>query len=230
MLNHIPTFLTDMTWAIPNAQISILKGHQRALPDSDLIVFPPQTVIRSYSIFDQNLVQYKGTYSYYLYLEYLVQRLINNILFHRSLDENLVKKVIAGFGVVIQAIKYCKGDLKELKLERIILKLDKLLIHLDSTLLHFDLINLYFQLHNEMMIHRQSSYFDNCPEIVWKIIFPKLKTEYTVPNVDVNTLLLNEYLFEETIFLKLFDQEEFKEDHSLIMTYIKILRNILKVI
>lgn len=228
MLNNIPSFLSDMTWTIPKEEISILRKSQPAFSDSDLIVFPPNTTVKSYGIFGKNLVQYKGSYSYFLYLEYLVNLLINNGLSQRKFDEDLVKKVISGYGIVIQGIKYCSDmDLKVVGLERIIKKINKILVHLDGPLLHFELVKLYFDVQNAMMLYRKSSFFDFCPEIVWKIFFPKLKSEYV--GEEVKKILFNQYIFEDTIFMKLFQEEEFKEDHTLLLTYIKILHNIMKV-
>jgi nuclear pore complex protein Nup188 len=228
LLNNIPSFLSDMTWTIPKEEISILRKSQPAFSDSDLIVFPPNTTVKSYGIFGKNLVQYKGSYSYFLYLEYLVNLLINNGLSQRKFDEDLVKKVISGYGIVIQGIKYCSDmDLKVVGLERIIKKINKILVHLDGPLLHFELVKLYFDVQNAMMLYRKSSFFDFCPEIVWKIFFPKLKSEYV--GEEVKKILFNQYIFEDTIFMKLFQEEEFKEDHTLLLTYIKILHNIMKV-
>ncbi|XP_044256755.1 nucleoporin Nup188 [Tribolium madens] len=228
LLNNFPSFLSEMTWTIPKEEISVLRKNQPAFPDSDLIVFPPKTVVRSYRIFGKNLIQYKGKYSYFFHLEYLVTLLINNGLCYRKFDEVLVKKIIAGYGVVIQAIRYCVDmDLRTIGLERIILKLNKLLVHLDGPLLNFELVKLYFDLQNALMLYRQSSFFKICPEIVWKIFFPKLKPEYLTQNV--KNLLLNQYVFEDRIFMQLFQKEEFKEDHTLLLTYIRILSNIIKV-
>ncbi|RZC36621.1 hypothetical protein BDFB_000244 [Asbolus verrucosus] len=195
LLNNIPSFLSDMTWTIPKEEISVLRKSQRAFPNSDLIVFPPNTTVSG-----------------------LTQRIF---------DEELVKKVIAGYNVVIQGIKHCVDmDLEVIGLQRCIEKLNKILIHLDGPLLHFELVKLYFDLHNAMVICRQNSFFDFCPEIVWKIFFPKLKPEYV--SADVTKLLFNQYIFEDTIFMKLFQQEESKEDHTLMLTYIEILHNIMR--
>ncbi|XP_063929352.1 nucleoporin Nup188 [Zophobas morio] len=227
LLNNVPSFLSEMTWTIAKDEISILRKSQPAFTDSDLIIFQPNTIVRSYGIFGQTLVQYRASYSYFLYLEYLVNCLLTVGVAQRKFDEELVRKVIAGYGVVVQGVMCCIDmDLKIVGLERVIQKLDKMLLHLDGPLLHINLVKLYFDVQNAMMLYRQSTFFEICPEIVWKIFFPKLRVECIV---DVKKLLFNQYIFEDTIFMKLFQEEEFKEDHTLLLTYIKILHNIIKV-
>lgn len=224
----MPAFLSDSTWTVAREDLCHLQTPQRAFSDSNLIVFGPQTPVRAYAIFDRNLIQYRGAYSYFTVLEYFMDLMLELALQDQKFDPILFNKATAGYSVVIQVIKYCRDvDLSTCGVKGCLQKLEIIMLHVEGPLLFFPLVQLYYEVQTAMITYRQISMADLKPENVFNFIFPKIKIEYLIK--DNKEWLYNTHIFEGSVFMEIFQYEHFKQDHRPLLAYLDLVQSIIEV-
>lgn len=207
---------------ISDGEIVSTSSDYFPVPSSKLIKFQRGTEAVGMQKFGVKFLVFKSTYSYFNVLMQQVELLMAEIHSHRTINERIMKKVLAGYNLISHIFRHCDvNDVDKVEVQGCLKVLDKIVLTFtNERFKNLELIKMFFEVVTAVAV---SDYHLKIQ--IWNTpLLPKvLKHELNIKD------LFNEVTLSRGVITNVLIEEEHRNNHELLLVYIEYVKNAVNV-